>query len=681
MIRTHGRRLVIATSVFALIAIVLGLGLALTGCSGKTTSKPHDGLDIGADGATDTGLSFQAILASNKDSEACRQAIGALNRTLGAEGGTRIPPLDADLRDQVKQIAGVDAGDFEEIERTIYSPLDVHHLDSCLLFNDAAHALGLLDADIKLTTPEKARVAFDWVMRQVRLHHFAWDNENIRPEFSPPNFVLRRGYGNSQDRALCFLALLDQIGCDGCLLQFARFGKELEDGTPLHICGVLAKEGDRSDIYLFDTFLGVPLPGTDGKGISTLSAMQKQPHLYAGFDADKDESFNVSPAAALLASSISTLAPRNAELQKQLVGAGVKIRLADVDLPARKQRWEAALKQADLPKTVTPRVPHPLARILRDFLPSSEGGLDASKPPKVTRFRSTMVDWQELPADVYEIGRQPWLGTEPTDFLGKLFFAFYDEPKQEHDLLLRGQGDFKDAVAKLAHDCDEFPNLAKRLQIPLNDESFDNLVDRLQKKKNDPDTPDEQRNVLWKDLINAELPKEVQAWSKTAKDIFEEYRKAESSHSDQLPELRAQLSLNLQLGRELWHPYFRARTAEARLVLAVYQLALCRHEMAELADRLVDKARRTNPGSVADLEVAAGEAWHVAAQAWKDFMEQPGSADPQAIAQARFYRARAEARQGNVNAAVALLTTNPPELHLSDAEKSARAFLAKQLSK
>ena len=43
--------------------------------------------------------------------------------------------------------------------------------------------------------------------------------------------------------------------------------------------GVLIEEGGRSDIYLFDTRLGLPLPGPGGNGIATLAQLREQADL------------------------------------------------------------------------------------------------------------------------------------------------------------------------------------------------------------------------------------------------------------------------------------------------------------------------------------------------------------------------------------------------------------------
>src|SRR5262249_54475451 len=89
------------------------------------------------------------------------------------------------------------------------TPLDAHYLDQCLLLRAAANSLELKDR----SPLEQAKAAFAWVMRQVRLQ----ESEGV---LLPSQFILRRGWGTAEERALIFLAMLDQLRIPSGMLAF-----------------------------------------------------------------------------------------------------------------------------------------------------------------------------------------------------------------------------------------------------------------------------------------------------------------------------------------------------------------------------------------------------------------------------------------------------------------------------
>ena len=142
------------------------------------------------------------------DYEDCRYAVQQLNLYLdGAQEKPR-PPGKEEL-DLLKnrEWFGLDDGELAEVQRDSFTPLDAHHLDLCLLLQDAVRSLRL----DRLAPREQARACFDWVMRQVQLRDRAGDA-------LPPDFVLRRGWGTALERAQIFLAVLQQLSIDGCML-------------------------------------------------------------------------------------------------------------------------------------------------------------------------------------------------------------------------------------------------------------------------------------------------------------------------------------------------------------------------------------------------------------------------------------------------------------------------------
>src|SRR5262249_40598123 len=125
---------------------------------------------------------------------------------------------------------------------------------------------------------DRARLAFAWAVRQVRLWPPAErDAARLLPHGDravvvPPHLVLRRGWGSAAERALVFLGLLHQLGIDGCLgcLPGAREGP----ASPW-ACGARAGDG----LLLFDPCLGLPLPGRKPGEVATLAEVRAHPEL------------------------------------------------------------------------------------------------------------------------------------------------------------------------------------------------------------------------------------------------------------------------------------------------------------------------------------------------------------------------------------------------------------------
>jgi hypothetical protein len=241
----------------------------------------------------------------------------------------------------------------KDLERKSFTQVDAYHLDSCFLFRDAAEALRQyyvadppLPSDPKYPASrlELARVAFDWVVRQV----------DLKPQTPgldawPAHDILRRGTGDGEERARVFLGLLEQLGLDGCVvtrsIDVVVDGKR-EPRELIWIPGVLIG----GDVYLFETRLGTPVPGPGGQGIATLREVPQHPDilqkLYAG-DADAVTRAQIEKPAVLVPSSLSALAPRMRELQSWLTEAGNKA-IVHEDLPATLQRFREAKLDVDV---------------------------------------------------------------------------------------------------------------------------------------------------------------------------------------------------------------------------------------------------------------------------------------------------------------------------------------------
>ena len=77
----------------------------------------------------------------------------------------------------------------------------------------------------------------------------------------PPRFVLSRGWGSSLERATVFSEVADLLGIESCMVA-VPFGSQDQRGVRYWIPGALID----GQIYLFDSRMGRPIPGPDGRG-------------------------------------------------------------------------------------------------------------------------------------------------------------------------------------------------------------------------------------------------------------------------------------------------------------------------------------------------------------------------------------------------------------------------------
>jgi hypothetical protein len=92
-----------------------------------------------------------------------------------------------------------------------------------------------------------------------------------------PLEVLLYGRGDAHERARVFILLCRQVGIEACMLGFQEEQSTARRGwLPAVLAG--------GKLYLFDTALGLPIPGPEGKGIATLDQVQKDVKLLRQLD-------------------------------------------------------------------------------------------------------------------------------------------------------------------------------------------------------------------------------------------------------------------------------------------------------------------------------------------------------------------------------------------------------------
>lgn len=129
--------------------------------------------------------------------------------------------------------------------------------------------------------------------------------------------VMAYGHGDFWQRAWVFMLLARQQGIDVVLLAIDG------DDTPPTPWLPAALLGDQ--LYLFDSQLGLPIPGSGGKGIGTLAQALGDPSILTALDVDNDRQYRVRPdelsrVVALVEASPSYLTRRMKLAESHLTG-------------------------------------------------------------------------------------------------------------------------------------------------------------------------------------------------------------------------------------------------------------------------------------------------------------------------------------------------------------------------
>jgi len=268
------------------------------------------------------------------------------------------------------------------------------------MFRDAVRAM---EAD-KYPKADQPGIVFAWVTRQI------WPKDREMPP-APPGFVARRGSGDGLERAYVFLAALQQLGIDACLI-----------GPP--------DAGDKP------TFTQTP------------GAAQPSPFTAVGalvdgkvqaFDPWKGEPLKAMPegAKAFVVAPLSGLSPRLCVVEKRLAEShGVKL----LAKPAATRKAFGAALGAEPAVWNPPNDIGAYTRVLASFLPHAEGGLIVARPDEFTRYQAFQLDvvpWGMFPPAFRSANLDGV--REIQQAIAGLFVSFILKPNSDHEKLIRGQ--------------------------------------------------------------------------------------------------------------------------------------------------------------------------------------------------------------------------------------------------
>lgn len=633
---------------FMAFAMLLFAGSS-TGCRRtatptKTTTRTETKSE---DDALETA---REALIKKADLAACKGAVQQLNLYLSRRPEQKPRLLDDNERKLLDSDYQLQPDEIAEVNSTAFTLLDAHHLDQCILLRDAVRSL-----ELEGSPPlEQATAGFAWVNRQVRLAEGAG-------EPSPPQFVLHRGSGTGLERSLVFLSLLDQIGLDGCMVVFPA-DAEGEKGYRWNI-GVLIDK----DVFLFDSRIGMPIPGPLGQGVATLAQARSDANVFGQLTiANSQHPYDITHAQAgkaeiLLTGSLSALAPRMRFLQDVLSSTS-KIRLG-IDSAARLDKFRSALQGQNIKIGIWNRSvdASPPTTLLRNFLAPEEGGIDSLHPYSVRSligfaaqddgtplplfrkkfFEYQLAPWTELPPSIRQL---PWtvpIGRLPREFFTQLFVGFYMSPRMPRDLIVHGRYD--EAIQWLTENQDRLEREKKALRV------------------------------------EAQIQAQIAEWFAAARQAQADYLAAQSraagGDSSALAALKAAEANLTDMWRQGEKPLSFLLHEAMNVPMGsenAYFLAICKHEQAE---RLDARLRRNGVKPTAAEEAMVRDAWRNAAGLWEtyentyDFM--PFSAA------ARTLHARALLALDDPTSARSLLENTSGRL--SNLEKTARIYQISRL--
>lgn len=375
-------------------------------------------------------------LRKSSDLTSCRSAIDQLNRWLAEHPEQRRKAADPEIWKRLR----VSEPELPIVNVSSFNPLDAHYLELTLLLEDSARAL---DVD-PLPPAERARAAFDWVCRQVRLREVPGDP-------FPPHLVLRRGWGTSLERAVVFCSLVERLGMSGCLVDCPILPA---GGRRIWLAGVLAD----GQVYLFEPRIGVPLLAPSGQ-VATLEQLRQQPDLLNQLDLGGKQSYDVTAeqaagAMAQPAGFLTALAPRLQVLQELL--ASRKVRLASDPQRLIQDFEPLAGKELRLWN---------FTRLLQVSLPPDQGGNDRPDKEGMTRqrrFDLTLIDGTVFPRELSRVPPESYLGQRIYDAFERPFLNFHIHARSPREMLVRGRLD--EATAGFVETIERTVSLRARME-------------------------------------------------------------------------------------------------------------------------------------------------------------------------------------------------------------------------
>jgi hypothetical protein len=212
------------------------------------------------------------------------------------------------------------------LSATIFDAYDVQQVQEAVWLRDISRwAQGDNFNDLA-----RATALFDWTIRNIQL---------APDDGAPPHRPWRtlvEGRGTAEERAWVFALLCRQQGLDVVILELptttTEAGADTDGKTPpasetkFWLPALVSKD----QLYLFDTRLGLPVPGPNGGGVATLAQVQQDDALLRQLDLDNStatpanrypvDAIAAKGAVVRIVASPFELSRRALQLQSKLTG-------------------------------------------------------------------------------------------------------------------------------------------------------------------------------------------------------------------------------------------------------------------------------------------------------------------------------------------------------------------------
>jgi hypothetical protein len=342
-----------ASSPAGCAGLLLAFALSLAGCEAEPAVVPtpqtkveqlasRDDLTLALDGLRK--------LAQAPDQQSTQRTIFYFNQWLASAkpgaGDWKADRMLENLPLALKSTPGL-----ERLDKLEFTMPDLRHLQTCLWAHDVAQRsrrtqvppelaewLKSVESQIGVTEAEQLATAerlFDWTICSMQLDPLppppkgpvataGAAAEPVTPaalgEPGPgyrhmPLDLLMQGRGDAWERARVFILLCRQANIDAVMLGLMDNDSPAPRGwLPAVLLG--------DQLYLFDTSLGLPLPGPGGKGIAALSQVIGDPALLRQLDVEGEPPYPVTKddlrIVALIDADPESLAHRMQLLQTAL---------------------------------------------------------------------------------------------------------------------------------------------------------------------------------------------------------------------------------------------------------------------------------------------------------------------------------------------------------------------------
>jgi tetratricopeptide (TPR) repeat protein len=262
-------------------------------------------------------------------------------------------PMVATLPERLQQLP-----ELKRLKAEEFSSSDVSYLQEVVWLRDIAKTTRAAQFD----DLGLAQRAFDWTIRNLQLRNDPQGTGTVL--LHGPRDILLLSRATAEERAWIFILLARQMGLEAVLLALpgeadanaattsgdkpASTEKPLRPWLPALIQG--------KNLYLFDTRLGLPIPGPGGKGVATLAEVAADDSLLRALDVDEKHPYpckaaDLQQVVPLIEASPTALSQRMKALQSRFTGTNSIIlstsataqaqRLADIPhvAPARLWSW------------------------------------------------------------------------------------------------------------------------------------------------------------------------------------------------------------------------------------------------------------------------------------------------------------------------------------------------------